>query len=328
MEYRNLGASGLQVSAVGLGCNNFGRRCDPAQTKAVVDKAIELGVTLFDTADVYGPRGLSEEYLGAALKDRRRDVIVATKFRMPMGEGPLWSGGSRRYIFEAVDASLKRLDTDYIDLYQMHAPDPTTPIEETMRALDDLVRSGKVRHVGCSNFASWQAVEAQWIARTQHLSPFVSAQNQYNLLDRRIERELAPACKQYGMGILPYFPLASGFLTGKYRPNEAPPEGTRLAAMGDAAKGTLNDANFETLGKLEDFAKQRDHTMLELAIGWLASQPSVSSVISGATKPQQVEQNVAAGAWKLTAEEMAEVAQITRPSLDAGAQVRGTRATR
>ena len=312
MEYRNLGASGLQVSAVGLGCNNFGRRCDPAQTKAVVDKAIDLGVTLFDTADIYGPRGLSEEYLGAALKDHRRNVVLATKFRVPMGEGPLWSGGSRRYIFDAVEASLKRLNTDYIDLYQIHFPDTTTPIEETMRALDDIVRSGKVRYIGCSNFASWQAVEAQWIARTKNLSPFISAQNQYNLLDRRIERELAPACQQYGMGILPYFPLASGFLTGKYRPNEAPPEGTRLAAMGDGAKATLSEPNFELLGKLEDFAKQRDHTMLELAIGWLASQPFVSSVISGATKPEQVEQNVAAGAWKLTGEEMAEVAKITR----------------
>jgi aryl-alcohol dehydrogenase-like predicted oxidoreductase len=311
VEYRNLGASGLQVSAVGLGCNNFGRRCDPAQTKAVVDKAIELGVTLFDTADVYGPRGLSEEYLGAALKDRRRDVVVATKFRMPMGEGPLWGGGSRRYIFDAVDASLKRLNTDYIDLYQMHAPDTTTPIEETMRALDDVVRSGKVRYIGCSNFASWQAVESQWIARTERLSPFVSAQNQYNLLDRRIERELAPACQKYGMGVLPYFPLASGFLTGKYRPGEAPPEGTRLAAMGDGAKATLNDANFETLGALEDFAKQRDHTMLELAIGWLASQPYVSSVISGATKPEQVEQNVKAAEWRLTPEEMSEIDGIT-----------------
>jgi aryl-alcohol dehydrogenase-like predicted oxidoreductase len=313
MEYRNLGASGLQVSAIGLGCNNFGRRCDPAQTKAVVDKAIELGVTFFDTADVYGPRGLSEEYLGAALKERRRDIVLATKFRVPMGEGPLWGGGSRRYIFDAVDASLKRLNTDYIDLYQMHAPDPATPIEETMRALDDVVRSGKVRYIGCSNFAGWQAVESQWIARTQHLSPFVSAQNQYNLLDRRIERELVPACQKYGLGVLPYFPLASGFLTGKYRPNEAPPEGTRLAAMqGRGAEATLNDANFETLGKLEDFAKQRGHSMLELAIGWLSSQPYVSSVIAGATKPEQVEQNVAAGAWKLTAEEMAEVAKVTR----------------
>jgi aryl-alcohol dehydrogenase-like predicted oxidoreductase len=313
MEYRNLGASGLQVSAVGLGCNNFGRRCDAAQTKAVVDKAIELGVTFFDTADIYGPRGLSEEYLGPALKEHRRNVVLATKFAVPMGEGPLWGGASRRYIFEAVDASLRRLDTDYVDLYQVHFPDVKTPIEETMRALDDVVRAGKARYIGCSNFASWQVVESQWVARSQHLSPFVSAQNQYNLLDRRIERELAPACQKYGLGVLPYFPLANGFLTGKYRPGEAPPAGTRLAAMqGRGAEQTLSEANFETLGKLESFAQERGHAMLDLAIGWLASQPFVSSVIAGATKPEQIEQNVAAGEWKLTSEEIAEVAKITR----------------
>jgi aryl-alcohol dehydrogenase-like predicted oxidoreductase len=313
MEYRNLGASGLQVSAIGLGCNNFGRRCDAAQTKLVADKAIELGITLFDTADVYGPRGVSEEYLGAALKEHRRNVVLATKFAVPMGEGPLWGGASRRYIFEAVDASLRRLNTDYIDLYQVHFPDVKTPIEETMRALDDVVRLGKVRYVGCSNFTSWMVVESQWVARTQHTTPFISAQNQYNLLDRRIERELAPACQKYGLGILPYFPLASGFLTGKYRRGEPPPEGTRLAAMqGQGAERTLNDANFDVLEKLEGFAKERGRSMLEVATGWLASQPFVSSVIAGATKPEQVEQNVAAGAWKLNGEEMAEVAKITR----------------
>ncbi len=315
MEYRNLGASGLQVSAVGLGCNNFGRRCDAAQTKTVVDKAIELGVTFFDTADIYGPRGLSEEYLGAALKEHRRNVVIATKFAGPMGDGPLWGGASRRYVFEAVDASLRRLGTDYIDLYQIHFPDVKTPIEETMRALDDVVRAGKVRYIGCSNFAAWQVVESQWVARGQHLTPFVSAQNQYNLLDRRIERELAPACQKYGLGVLPYFPLANGFLTGKYRPGEPPPEGTRLAAMqGRGAEQTLTDANYEMLGKLESFAGERGHSMLDLAIGWLASQPFVSSVIAGATKPEQIEQNVAAAAWKLTGEEMAEVGKITRSS--------------
>lgn len=313
MEYRNLGASGLQVSAVGLGCNNFGRRCDAAQTKMVVEKAIELGVTFFDTADIYGPRGVSEEYLGAALKEHRRNVVIATKFAGPMGDGSLWGGASRRYVFEAVDASLRRLGADYIDLYQIHFPDVKTPIEETMRALDDVVRAGKARYIGCSNFASWQVVESQWVARGQHLTPFVSAQNQYNLLDRRIERELAPACQKYGLGVLPYFPLANGFLTGKYRPGEPPPEGTRLAAMqGRGAEQTLTDANYEMLGKLESFARGRGHSMLDLAIGWLASQPFVSSVIAGATKPEQIEQNVAAAAWKLTGEEMAEVGKITR----------------
>ena len=312
MEYKNLGNSGLRVSVVGLGCNNFGRRCDQAATTAVVEKALDSGVTLFDTADVYGPRGLSEEFLGVALKGKRREAIIATKFMGPMGEGTLWSGASRRYIFDAIDASLKRLDTDYVDLYQIHFPDANTPIAETMRALDEVVRSGRARYVGCSNFAGWQVVEAQWVARSGHFSEFVSAQNQYNLLDRRIERELVPAASAYGMGVLPYFPLASGFLTGKYRSGEAPPEGTRLAAGGGMADRVLTEGNFETLQKLESFAESAGHTMLELAIGWRASQPHLSSVISGATKPEQVEQNVAASEWKLNAEEMAKVNEITR----------------
>ncbi len=311
MDYKNLGRSGLRVSAIGLGCNNFGRRCDQEQTTAVVEKALELGITFFDTADIYGPRGLSEENLGKALQGKRRDVIIATKFVGPMGEGALWGGASRRYIFDAVEASLKRLGTDYIDLYQIHFPDGRTPIEETLRALDDLVRQGKVRYAGCSNFTGWQVVEAQWTARTEHFAPLVSAQNQYNLLDRRIERELVPACDAYGLGVLPYFPLASGFLTGKYRPGEAPPEGTRLAA-GPMGQRVLTEGNFETLTKLEAFAQERGHSVLELAIGWLASQGHVSSVISGATKPEQVEQNVKAADWKLSGEELAEVDKITR----------------
>jgi aryl-alcohol dehydrogenase-like predicted oxidoreductase len=312
VDYRNLGNSGLQVSVAGLGCNNFGRRLDAAQTRAVVDKAVELGVTLFDTADVYGPGGLSEEYLGAALKPHRRNVVVATKFMGPMGEGPLWAGASRRYIFEAVDASLRRLGTDYIDLYQVHFPDVKTPIEETLRALDDLIRAGKVRYAGCSNFAGWQVVEAQLIARAGGLSPFISAQNQYNLLDRRIERELVPACNKYGLSILPYFPLASGFLTGKYRPGEPPPEGTRLAAAGPMAERVMTEPNFHTLQQLEAFAAEREHTMVDLAVGWLASQPHVASVIAGATKPEQVEQNVAAATWRLSPDELPRVAAITR----------------
>jgi len=312
MEYRNLGNSGLQVSLVGLGCNNFGMRIDKAQTQAVVEKALELGVNFFDTADVYGNRGQSEEFLGAALHNRRRDVIIATKFRSPMGEGPLWAGASRRYIFDAVDASLRRLHTDYIDLYQVHAPDPSTPIEETMRALDDLVRAGKVRYAGCSNFTGWQVVEAQWVAKTSNATPFISAQNQYNLLERRIERELVPACQKYGLGVLPYFPLASGFLTGKYRRGEAPPAGTRLALMGPRAQQALTDENFDRLEKLEAFASARGKTMVDLAIGWLASQPYISSVIAGATRPEQVETNVRAAEWRLSAEEMAEVDAITR----------------
>jgi aryl-alcohol dehydrogenase-like predicted oxidoreductase len=312
VEYKNLGRSGLRVSAVGLGCNNFGRRCDKEQTAAVVSKAVDLGVNFLDTADVYGPRGVSEEFLGTALKDRRRDVLIATKFAGPMGEGPLWGGASRRYIFEAIEASLRRLDTDYVDLYQVHFPDVNTPIEETMRALDDVVRQGKARYIGCSNFAGWQVVEAQWVARSEHLTPFTAAQNQYNLLDRRIERELAPAARAYGLGVLPYFPLANGFLTGKYRPGEPPPEGTRLA--GGRGEQVLTEGNFQTLTQLESFAEQRGRAMLDLAIGWLASQPHVASVIAGATKPEQVEQNVRAAEWKLSSQELAEVDQITRRS--------------
>jgi aryl-alcohol dehydrogenase-like predicted oxidoreductase len=287
-------------------------RTDLEQTKAVVGKALEVGINLFDTADVYGGRGKSEEFLGQALKGQRRNVVIATKFTSPMGEGPLWSGGSRRYIFEAVDDSLRRLGTDYIDLYQVHFPDAKTPIEETMRALDDVVRAGKVRYVGCSNFTGWQVVEAQWVAREGHLSPFISAQNQYNLLDRRVERELMPACAKYGLGILPYFPLASGFLSGKYKHGEAPPEGTRLAAWGPRGQALLSDQNFDVLGRLEAFASARGHAMIDLAIGWLASHETVPCVISGATKPEQVEQNARAVEWKLTAEEMAEVDAITR----------------
>jgi aryl-alcohol dehydrogenase-like predicted oxidoreductase len=312
MEYRHLGRSGLQVSVVGLGCNNFGMRCDFDQSKAVVNQALEAGITLFDTADVYGGQGRSEEFLGKLLKGHRQDVVIATKFGMKMGEGPHKSGGSRKYIMSAVEDSLRRLDTDYIDLYQMHRPDPETPIEETLRALDDLVRSGKVRYIGNSNYAGWQTAEAHYVAKHAGLSPFISAQNEYNLLDRRIEGELVPACNAYGLQILPFFPLASGFLTGKYRQGQDLPAGTRLANAGPMAARVLTDKNYEMLGKLEAFAEARGKTMLDLAIGWLASLSHVGSVIAGATKPEQIDQNVAAGAWRLTPEELAEVDAISK----------------
>ena len=308
METKPLGRSGLRVSVVGLGCNNFGQRCDQAQTRAVVAKALDLGVTLFDTADVYGGGGVSEEYLGKALESHRGDVIVATKFGMPMGEG-LKRGGSRRWVMQAAENSLRRLGTDYIDLYQIHFPDAQTPIEETLRALDDLVRQGKVRYLGCSNFAGWQVVEAAWTARSASLSPFISAQNFYNLLERNVEKELVPACNAYGLGVLPYFPLASGLLTGKYRRGEAAPEGTRLSAA-RFGKAALTDKNFDKVEKLTAFAADAGHSLLDLAIGWLASQSHVSSVIAGATKPEQVEQNVRAGEWKLTPAELAKVSEV------------------
>ena len=310
MEYGRLGRSGLQVSVIGLGCNNFGGRVDEQTTRAVVDASLDQGITLFDTADMYGGGGLSEEYLGKALQGRRQDVLIATKFAWPMADGPLHRGASRRYIFEAVEASLRRLGTDFIDLYQVHIPDAETPLEETMRSLDDLVRQGKVRYLGCSNFAGWQLVDAQWVARSEDRDGFVSAQNLYNLLDRNIERDLVPACNAHGVGILPYFPLASGFLTGKYRRGQAAPAGTRLSAAGPMADGYLTEANFDKLEALEAFASERGHTMLELAIGWLASQPNVSSVIAGATTPAQVEQNVRAGAWQLSQEDLTEVDQL------------------
>jgi len=300
MEYRNLGRSGLKVSAVGLGCNNFGMRCYAEQTRAVVNKALDEGITLFDTADIYGNRGGSEELLGKALAERRREIIVATKFGMAMGDGPYLRGGSYRYVIAAAEASLKRLGTDYIDLYQIHQPDPETPQHETLEALNDLVRAGKVRYIGHSNFAAWQAVDAHWISRSCGLASYVSA------------RELIPACREFGVGILPYFPLASGFLTGKYKRGAEPPKGTRLAMMQRMAKQALTDENFATLEALEKFAGGREHTILELAVGWLASQPQVSSVISGATSAEQVTQNIKAGNWKLSAEELAEVDKLTR----------------
>jgi len=312
VEYRNLGDSGLKISLAGLGCNNFGMRCDTEQTRAVVHRAFDEGVTFFDTADIYGNRGGSEELLGKALGKRRREVVVASKFGMPMGAGPYERGASRRYIMAAAEASLKRLDTDYLDVYQLHQPDPDTPQEETLAALDDLVRAGKVRYLGNSNFSGWQVADADWISRTRSLARYVSAQNQYNLLDRRIERDLLPACQKFGLGMLPYFPLASGFLTGKYRRGAEAPKGTRLALMQPMAKQVMTEQNFTTLERLEQFARGRDHTLVELAMSWLACQPLVSSVISGATRPEQVTENVKACGWKLTHEEIKEVDVITR----------------
>jgi aryl-alcohol dehydrogenase-like predicted oxidoreductase len=276
----------------------------------VVTRALDLGVNLFDTADVYGNRGVSEEHLGLALKGRRREAIVATKFAAKMGEGPHWAGGSRRYIYDAVHDSLRRLNTDYIDLLQIHRPDPETPIEETLRALDDLVRAGDVRYLGHSNYSAAQAVEAAWAAKTEHLTPFISAQNQYNLLNREVERELCDVCLRYGLGILPYSPIAGGFLTGKYRPGQPPPEGTRLA--GPTGGRMLKDENFETLQKLEAIADAAGHTMLELAMSWLAQAPAVASVIAGATKPEQVEQNVNAADWKFTPSELEAIDAATK----------------
>jgi aryl-alcohol dehydrogenase-like predicted oxidoreductase len=297
MEFRSVGRSGLRVSLAGLGCNNFGGRIDADAKAAVVDAALEAGITLFDTADIYGA-GHSEEFLGRALGSHRADVIVATKFAMPMGEGPYAAGGSRRYVMRAVEASLRRLGTDYIDLYQMHAPDPTTPIEETLDALTDLVHQGKVRYLGSSNFSGWQIADADWTARSRGLARFACAQNEWSLLRRAVEREVVPACERFEASLLPYFPLAGGALTGKYRRGEPAPAGTRLVA--DNGTRWLTEANYTRIEALEGFATEHGHTVGELALAWLASQRVVCSVIAGATRPEQVRENVAALDWRLS----------------------------
>jgi aryl-alcohol dehydrogenase-like predicted oxidoreductase len=317
MEIRNLGTSGLRVSAIGLGCNNFGARIDLEATKKVVHKAFDLGITLFDTADVYGERGGSETDMGKVLGTMRKDIVLATKFCMPMSDDGRRQGASRRYIMEAVEASLKRLQTDWIDLYQVHRFDPLTPVEETLQALDDLVRSGKVRYIGCSNWASWQMMDAAWISKTAGLEHFVSCQDEYSLVVRKAEAELMPAARALGMGLLPFFPLASGLLTGKYRRNAPMPEGARLTKTERLADRYLTDKNWAISEQLIDYAESRGHTALELAFSWLLSQAPVSSVIAGATKPEQLEQNVTAGGWKLSAEESAEIDRITGGSTGA-----------
>jgi len=307
MKVRRLGNSGLKVSVIGLGCNNFGMRIDEAQTKAVVDAALDAGITLFDTADIYGGTK-SEEFLGKALGKRRHEIVLATKFGMRVGGDPKKQGGSRKWIMQAVEESLKRLGTDYIDLYQHHQPDPGTPVDETLRALDDLVTQGKVRYIGNSNYAGWQIADADWTAAGG--TRFVSAQNQFSLLERDVEREVLPACEHFGLGFLPFFPLASGLLSGKYQRGKAPPEGTRLAAWGARGQAAMSDANFDKVEALEAWAKARGHTLLELAFAWLLGHPVVSSVIAGATSPEQIAANAATADWILTPEEVDEVSKL------------------
>ncbi|MCH2657315.1 MAG: aldo/keto reductase [Dehalococcoidia bacterium] len=309
MEMRHLGNSGLEVSVIGLGCNNFGRRLDEKQTATVVSAAVDAGITLFDTADLYGENGTSETYLGKALKGHRDQVVIATKFGGPMGQLPMQKGGSRQHIFQAVEDSLRRLNTDYIDLYQMHFPDLNTPLEETMRALDDLVRQGKVRYLGHSNFSGWMIAHAHHIAVRDALTPFISAQNHYHLLNREVEPDVQPACTKFGLGILPYFPLASGLLTGKYRKGQVHPEGTRLSS-GPMAERILTDINIDKAESLFEWAEARGHTLLELAFSWLAQQPAVSSVIAGATNTDQISANVNAANWVLTSEELEEIEKL------------------
>ena len=311
MEYRNLGSSGLRVSLVGLGCNNFGMRLDLEQTRAVVDRAFDLGITLFVTADMNGGRGGSETQLGKLLGHRRKDIVLASKFGMAMSDDGTKIGASRRYIMSAVEDSLRRLKTDWIDLYQLHQPDPLTPLDETMQALDDLVTQGKIRYIGCSNLPSWQVVESQWISKSMGLNRFVSCQDEYNILNRNVEAELIPAMQKYGCGLLPYFPLASGLLTGKYKRTEMP-EGARLTDMPTFANRIyLTDDNFDIVDNLNKFAHKTGHSILELAFGWMASRPTTACIIAGATKPEQIDANVSAVNWVLSQSEIDEVNKIS-----------------
>ncbi len=310
MESRAIGS--LTVSLVGLGCNNFGRRLDQAATRAVVDAAVDAGITLFDTADIYGT-GESEELLGRALGSRRDDVVIATKFGM--GDGTtLPNGASAASIVTAAEGSLRRLGTDHIDLYQLHRPDDTTPIDETLEALDRLVRDGKLREIGCSNFDGDRVDAAAAAATKSDTAAFASVQNELSLLRRRGEPDLLDACDRHDLAILPFFPLASGVLTGKYRRGEEPPTGTRLAGMpAEGRERALSDRRFDVVERLDDFARDSGHTLLELAMSWLAGLPHLASVIAGATKPEQVRANVAAVSWELTPEQRADVDAIAPP---------------
>jgi len=314
MKYKRLGRSGIEVSAVGIGCMNFGMMCDQATTNAIVDAAIAEGVNFFDTADIYGgPHGKAEEMLGRALGDRRDSVVVATKFgaKRGGGGGAADGGGSRKYIEEAVERSLKMLGTDHIDLYQHHFPDTGTPLDETLRGLENLVTKGKVRHIGCSNYTGNQLADAGAIADSDDsLTPFCSAQNRYSLLHRDIERDLLPEANRRGIGILPYFPLESGLLTGKYRRGQPLPDGSRFAKWGGGGI-FATDERYEIVEALANFGESIGHGVLDLAIGWLAAQPHVASVIAGVTKPEQVRSNVAAASWEPAADQLAEIERIS-----------------
>ncbi|SDR68691.1 Predicted oxidoreductase [Nocardioides scoriae] len=313
MTYRPLGASGLVVSAVGIGCNAFSRRVDQDGVSAILDAAQDTGVTLLDTADVYGAEpGASESMLGEALQGRRDEFVVATKFGADMqGTNGADHGvrGSRRYVRRAVEASLRRLRTDHLDLYQIHVPDEVTPVAETLAVLTELVQEGKVRYVGCSNFTGWQVADASWTAETRGLERFVSAQNRYSLLDRSLEREVVPVCERFGLGVLPFFPLEYGLLTGKYRRGEAAPDGSR-AQLDPTRSQWLDRADWDRIEALEAYAAARDLTPTDVAIAGLAAQPAVGSVISGATRPDQVRTNAAAVRWQPTPEDLVELDAI------------------
>ena len=304
MEYRKLGKSGLKVSAVGLGTNAFGSRADEQTSIKTIEHALELGVNFIDTAESY-TQGRSEEIVGKAVNGKRSQAIIATKFGHVRTVGPKERGGSHSYLIKALENSLRRLNTDYIDLYYLHTPDTETPIVETLRALGDLVHAGKVRYIACSNFAAWQLCEAEWTSRLHNLEPFIAIQSSYNMLDRSIEQEIVPCCQSYGIGVVPWGPLASGFLTGKYALSPEVP--ARFSPSAGIYQGIFTEANFEKLAKLKLFARERNHSVGELAVAWLLSHPWLGSVITGATNAEQVTSNVAAGDWKLTAEDVTQL---------------------
>jgi len=312
MEKKPLGDSGLEVTSVGIGCMMFGLMCDQEQTTAIVDTAIDSGINFFDTADIYGgPHGKSETLLGKALGARRQDVIIGTKFGAG-GGGAAENGGSRDYIMQAVEVSLERLGTDYIDLYQHHFPDIDTPVDETLRALEDLIQQGKVRHIGCSNYTGAMLSEAAQQAESGKLHHYVTAQNRYSLLTRDIETELVPVAEKMHVGILPYFPLESGLLTGKYRKGQDLPEGSRFAKWGGGG-AFASEKGYDLVEALAAYGDEIGHGVLDLAVGWLAALPYVSSVIAGVTKPSQVISNVAAASWQPSAENMQAIGKVGRP---------------
>lgn len=308
MEYRQLGKSGLRVSVIGLGGNTFGRYADEARTAAIVHKALDVGINLIDTADIYG-NGVSEELLGKAIKGHRNEVLIATKVGMQMSSRPNERGSSRKHVIDGCNDSLRRLNIETIGLYQIHEFDKSTPLEETLGALDDLVREGKVRYVGASNYAAWQVTHALWISDRERLNSFISVQPEYNLLQREIERELVPCCMKFGLGVIPYFPLAAGILTGKYKPGEPPPEDTR-GHNNPRFEPRLKRETLEAVQQLDTWAQKRGHNVGELALAWLAGQSGVSTVIAGTTRPEQVAANARAADWKLTSAEMAEIDTI------------------
>ena len=316
MEYRTLGNSGLKISALGLGANNFGWWAEEEASIAVIHRALDLGINYIDTADSYDV-GRSEEFIGKALKGKRDRVLLATKFARPMGDGPNERGGSRYYIMRAVEASLRRLQTDYIDLYQMHVPDPATPIEETLRALNDLVQAGTVRYIGCTNFAAWQLSDALWTSRVHNLHSFVTMQARYSLLTRQIEAEVVPCCRAYGVGVIPWGPLAGGLLTGKYKKGAQPPADARMAKPNNLYSPLMTDDNYQKVARLSAFASERGHSVAELAIAWLLAKPWVSSVIAGARIPEQLSTNLPAMEWKLTDAELSEIDSLC-PFVDPG----------